>query len=149
MLFGLAEQGNAPSFLSKINKNHVPVKAILVSALFAAICIVINKLIPEKALEILMSLVVSSLIINWLMISITHLKFKQAKQMVGIRTKFPSFIYPISNYICLAFLVGILVIMWITGLKISVELIPVWLLLLYICYVLVKKRKEKQETVER
>lgn len=149
MLFGLAEQGNAPSFLSKLNKNHVPVKAILVSALFAAICIVINKLIPEKALEILMSLVVSSLIINWLMISITHLKFKQAKQETGIKTKFPSFIYPISNYICLAFLIGILVIMWITGLKISVELIPVWLLLLYICYVLMKQRKEKKEAVER
>jgi len=144
MLYGLAQQGNAPAFLSKLNKSHVPVKAILVSGLFAAICIVINKLIPEKALEILMSLVVSSLIINWLMISITHFKFKKAKQAAGIQTKFPSFIYPLSNYICLVFLVGILVIMWITGLKISVELIPGWLLLLYICYLLVKRNKEKQ-----
>lgn len=144
MLYGLAQQGNAPAFLSKLNKSHVPVKAILVSGLFAAICIVINKLIPEKALEILMSLVVSSLIINWLMITITHFKFKKAKQAAGIQTKFPSFIYPLSNYICLVFLVGILVIMWITGLKISVELIPGWLLLLYICYLLVKRNKEKQ-----
>ena len=144
MLYGLAQQGNAPAFLSKLNKSHVPVKAILVSGLFAAICIVINKLIPEKALEILMSLVVSSLIINWLMITITHFKFKKAKQEAGIHTKFPSFIYPLSNYICLVFLVGILVIMWITGLKISVELIPGWLLLLYICYLLVKRNKEKQ-----
>ena len=144
MLYGLAQQGNAPAFLSKLNKSHVPVKAILVSGLFAAICIVINKLIPEKALEILMSLVVSSLIINWLMITITHFKFKKAKQAAGIQTKFPSFIYPLSNYICLVFLIGILVIMWITGLKISVELIPGWLLLLYICYLLVKRNKEKQ-----
>ncbi|MES2418474.1 MAG: amino acid permease [Bacteroidota bacterium] len=142
MLYGLAEQGNAPAFLSKLNKNHVPVKAILVSALFVAMCIVINKLIPEKALEILMSLVVSSLIINWLMISITHLKFKQAKLAAGVKTKFPSFIYPLSNYICLVFLIGILVSMWITGLKISVELIPVWLLLLYVCYRFVSKQKK-------
>lgn len=144
MLYGLAQQGNAPAFLSKLNKSHVPVKAILVSGLFAAICIVINKLIPEKALEILMSLVVSSLIINWLMITITHFKFKKAKQAAGIQTKFPSFIYPLSNYICLVFLIGILIIMWITGLKISVELIPGWLLLLYICFLLVKRNKEKQ-----
>lgn len=144
MLFGLAEQGNAPAFLSKLNKNHVPLKAILVSGLFVAISIVINKLMPEKALGILMSLVVSSLMINWLMISITHLKFRKQKQAEHIKTKFPSFIYPLSNYICLIFLVGILVIMWITGMKLPVELIPGWLLLLYLCYLLVKRKKQQQ-----
>src|SRR5690554_4598862 len=143
MLFGLAEQGNAPSFLSKLNKNFVPINAILISSLFAAICIIINKVMPEKAFEILMSLVVSSLIINWLMISITHLKFRRSKHAEQIKTKFPSYIYPISNYICLVFLLGILVIMWLTGLKISVELIPGWILLLYGCYKFVSKRKAK------
>lgn len=144
MLFGLADQGNAPSFLSKLNKNSVPINAILISSLFAAICIIVNKLMPEKALEILMSLVVSSLIINWLMISITHLKFRRSKDADRIKTKFPSFIYPLSNYICLVFLLGILVIMWITGMKMSVELIPGWIVLLYLCYLLVKRKKEKQ-----
>jgi aromatic amino acid transport protein AroP len=144
MLFGLAEQGNAPAFLSKLNKNHVPLKAILVSGLFVAISIVINKLMPEKALGILMSLVVSSLMINWLMISITHLKFRKQKQAEHLKTKFPSFIYPLSNYICLIFLVGILVIMWITGMKLPVELIPGWLVLLYLCYLLVKRKKQQQ-----
>jgi aromatic amino acid transport protein AroP len=147
MLYGLAEQGNAPSFLSKLNKSSVPLNALLISSLFVAICIIVNKLMPEKALEILMSLVVSSLIINWLMISITHLKFRRSKDAKQIKTKFPSYIYPISNYICLLFLVGILVIMWITGLKISVELIPVWILLLYICYVFVNKQKNKDNGV--
>ncbi len=146
MLFGLSEQGNAPSFLSKLNKNSAPINAILISGLFAAICIVINKLIPEKALEILMSLVVSSLIINWLMISITHLKFRKQKDSDQVKTKFPSFIYPLSNYICLIFLIGILVIMWITGLKISVELIPGWTILLYICYLLVRRKKGNTKT---
>jgi len=143
MLYGLAEQGNAPAFLSKLNKNHVPVKATLVSGLFAAICIVINKLIPEKALGVLMSLVVSSLIINWLMISVVHLKFKNYKKKEQIKTKFPSFIYPISNYLCLVFLVGILALMWITGMKLPVELIPGWIIFLYLCYLLVKRNKQQ------
>ena len=143
MLFGLAEQGNAPSFLSKLNRNSAPINAILISSLFVAICIIINKIMPDKALEILMSLVVSSLIINWLMISITHLKFRKSKEANQIKTKFPSYIYPLSNYICLVFLVGILIIMWITGLKISVELIPGWILLLYISYLFVRRRKVK------
>ena len=139
MLYGLAQQGNAPKFLSKLNKNYVPVMAILVSAVFAAICIVVNKIIPEQALSILMSLVVSALVINWLMISYTHLKFRKAHQLE--KTKFPSFIYPISNYICLFFLAGILIVMWLTGLKMSVELIPLWMLFLYGCYYLVQRKK--------
>ncbi|WP_447642327.1 MULTISPECIES: amino acid permease [Chitinophagaceae] len=142
MLFGLAEQGNAPAFLSKLNKNHVPVRAIIVSAFFAAICIVINKIIPEKALSVLMSLVVSALIINWVMISYTHIKFRRGHE--GIKTKFPSFLYPLSNYVCLFFLCGVLVLMWLTGLKVPVELIPIWILLLYICYLLVNKEERQR-----
>lgn len=142
MLFGLAEQKNAPAFLSKLNKNSAPVNAILISSLFVAICIVINKVIPEQALAILMSLVVSSLVINWLMISITHLKFRQHKERDQVKTKFPSYLYPLSNYICLLFLSGILIVMWITGLKISVELIPIWLILLYLSYWFIHKRKQ-------
>ena len=142
MLYGLAEQGNAPKFLKKLSKNHVPIMAILVSSFFAAICILINKIIPESAFHVLMSLVVSSLVINWIMISITHLKYRQQKDIEKTKTLFPSFLYPISNYICLVFLLGVLVIMWFTGLKISVELIPVWMIFLYISYLIVRANKK-------
>lgn len=139
MLFGLAKQGNAPKFLAKLNNNHVPIMAIMVSAIFAAICIVINKLIPEEALNILMSLVVSSLVINWIMISITHLYFRKSKIREGVKPKFSAFGFPLTNYICLIFLFGVLIIMWITGMKIPVELIPIWLILLYVSYRIVKR----------
>ncbi len=139
MLYGLAEQGNAPQFLKRLNKNYSPVNAILVSAALVGICIIINRIIPEKALEILMSLVVSSLIINWIMISWTHLYFKNNKRIRQQKTLFPSFLYPWSNYICLAFLLGVLVMMWYTGLKVSVELIPIWLAVLWVSYKLSSK----------
>ena len=142
MLYGLAEQGNAPKFLKKVNKNHSPIAAILVSATLVGVTIIINKIIPEKALDILMSLVVSSLIINWIMISWTHIYFKKQKNKDGIKTKFPSLFYPISNIITLIFLLGVLVMMWFTGLKISVELIPIWIILLYISYYFVQKSKK-------
>ncbi|MDN3673313.1 amino acid permease [Flavobacterium branchiarum] len=141
MLYGLADQGNAPKFLMKLNKQAVPINAILISSCFAAICIIINKLIPEEAFSILMSLVVSSLIINWVMISYTHLKFREAKNKENTTTKFPSLFYPISNYICFVFLLGILSIMWITNMKLSVELIPIWLGILFICYKVFKTKK--------
>ena len=144
MLYGLAEQGNAPKFLKKLNKNHAPITALLVSALLVGICIIINKIMPEKALEVLMSLVVSSLVINWIMISWTHLHFKRQKMKDKLTTKFPSLFYPLSNYLTLLFLLGVLGMMWLTDLKISVELIPIWLILLYISYRIVKANKTKK-----
>lgn len=146
MLYGLAEQGNAPRFLRKLNKNHAPITALLVSALLVGFCIIINKIMPEQALEVLMSLVVSSLIINWIMISWTHIHFKRQKLKEKKTTKFPSLFYPISNYLTLLFLLGVLGMMWLTGLKISVELIPIWLILLYISYLLVKANKAKNKS---
>jgi aromatic amino acid transport protein AroP len=140
MLFGLAQQGNAPKFLKKLNKNSVPTNAILISSCFAGICIIINKLVPEKAFEYLMALVVSTLIINWLMICYTHLKFRKEKDREGVKTLFPSIFYPISNYICILFLVAILVLMSITGMEIQVILIPIWLAFLFLMFKLYKPK---------
>lgn len=69
MLFGLAQQGNAPKALASVDKRGVPVNTILVSALVTALCVLINYLAPESAFGLLMALVVSALVINWAMIS--------------------------------------------------------------------------------
>ncbi|WP_323666090.1 amino acid permease [Pectobacterium punjabense] len=141
MLFGLAKQGNAPRALLNVNKRGIPLMALGVSALATALCVVINYLMPGKAFELLMALVVSALVINWAMICITHLKFRAAKQQEGQDTRFKSLGYPVTNVICLLFLAGILVIMAMTpGIQISVLLIPVWLFALAVSY-RVKKKK--------
>ncbi|HEX9173924.1 MAG TPA: aromatic amino acid transporter AroP, partial [Telluria sp.] len=95
---------------------------------------------PGKAFEMLMGLVVSALIINWGMISWIHLRFRAAKRAAGAVTLFPSPVYPVANYLCLAFLAGILVVMFQTPeLRLSVYLIPVWLAALGIGF-LVRRR---------
>ncbi|SFN17431.1 aromatic amino acid:proton symporter, AAT family [Izhakiella capsodis] len=137
MLFGLAKQGNAPRSLLRVDRRGVPVTTILVSAAATAICVLINYLMPDEAFGLLMSLVVSTLVINWAMISLAHLKFRKKKDQQGVQTRFKALIYPFGNWLCLAFLAGILVIMLITpGMAISVWLIPVWLFILAIGYLL-------------
>lgn len=42
MLFGLAQQGNAPKALLSVDKRGVPVNTILVSATVTALCVLIN-----------------------------------------------------------------------------------------------------------
>jgi aromatic amino acid transport protein AroP len=82
-----------------------------------------------------MGLVVSALIINWGLISWIHLRFRAQKKAAGQITQFRSLGYPTTNYLCLAFLAAILVVMYLTpDLRLSVYLIPVWLAALAIGY---------------
>ena len=90
-----------------------------------------------------MSLVVSAIVINWMMLACTHLKFKQKMQQLKHNTLFPTIAYPLSNYICIAFMLSILVIMWLTpDMRIAVILIPFWLLCLTAAYRLKSKQSE-------
>ncbi|MCW1974394.1 UNVERIFIED_ORG: aromatic amino acid transport protein AroP [Pantoea agglomerans] len=143
MLFGLAQQGNAPKALLKVDRRGVPVMSILVSAVATALCVLLNFLMPAEAFGLLMSLVVSALVINWAMISLAHLKFRKKKNQQGVTTRFKAVLYPLGNWICLVFLAGILVLMAMTpGMAISVWLIPVWLIVLAIGY-FVKNKTQK------
>lgn len=135
MLLGLSEQGNAPKFLSKINQRGIPYTAILTSAVVTLICVILNYMFPEKAFKLLMSLVVSAIVINWMVLSLTHLKFKQRMLQLKKVSIFPSIAYPLTNYICVLFMLCILVIMWMTpDMRIAVMLIPVWIACLSLAY---------------
>ncbi|MGO4154048.1 amino acid permease [Cupriavidus sp. YAF13] len=145
MLYGLATQGNAPKALLKVNQRGIPLAALGVSALATAACVAINYFMPGEAFELLMGLVVSALIINWAMISIIHLKFRRDKRAADQETRFKSLGYPLTNYVCLAFLAGILYVMYLTpGLRISVYLIPAWLAVLGLSYRLRQKQKRAE-----
>jgi aromatic amino acid transport protein AroP len=88
-----------------------------------------------------MSLVVSAIVINWMMLACTHLKFKQTMQKLNKTTLFPAIAYPLSNYICIVFMLGILAIMWQTPeMQIAVLLIPVWIICLSFTYWLKQKK---------
>ncbi|GAB7532871.1 amino acid permease [Pseudomonas sp. 3A(2025)] len=142
MLVGMAEQGDAPQSLAHIDRRGVPVRAILVSAVVTLVAVLLNYFMPGKALELLMSLVVATLVINWAMISYSHLKFRQHMQRSGQVPAFKALWYPFGNYLCLAFVGLILVIMlMIPGIRISVFAIPFWLLVMALFYWLKTRRK--------
>ena len=141
MLFGLAEQGNAPKVFLKVNKQGVPIPAVLFSALLIFGCVLLNYFVPEDALGHLMYVVVGALVLNWAMISLTHLKFRQAMKATSTQTKFPSLWSPVSNYLVLIFIATVLYIMWTQGFKESVLMIPVWIVLMAIFFKMIKPTK--------
>lgn len=55
-----------PHALSRINKRGVPVVSLLLSAIATSLGILVNYLLPDQALELLMALVVTTLVLNWI-----------------------------------------------------------------------------------
>ena len=143
MLYGLAQQGNAPKIFSKTNKSGVPIPAVLLSAALIFGCVLLNYFVPEDALGHLMYIVVGALVLNWAMISLTHLKFKQYLQKAKVLSKFPALWAPVSNYIVLIFIAMVLYIMWTQGFKESVLMIPIWIVLMWVLFTVLTKRQKK------
>ena len=141
MLLGLAQQGNAPKIFNRVNRQGVPIPAVLFSALLIFGCVLLNYFVPEKALSYLIYVVVSAAVLNWIMISLIHLKFKQAINAVGVVSKFPALFSPMSNYIVLAFMLMVLYIIWNQGFMLSVLMIPLCIVLLFLLFKIVNIKK--------
>lgn len=143
-LFALAKSGNGPSVFKHLSATGVPLAGILFTSGLTLVAVMLNYLIPNEVFESLLSLSVSCIIICWFMIAATHYKYRQhhIKNGTADQLKFKAFWYPIINFISMAFLIYIAVAMFTMGgtMRISVYLIPVWLIILYIGFKILSKK---------
>jgi len=145
MLYGLAKQGNAPKIFTKSNKHGVPIPSVLLSAFLILGCVPLNYYLPEDALSHLMYVVVGALVLNWLMITLTHLKFKRALRLTNQTSKYPALWAPVSNFVVIIFIGIVLYIMWDQGFKESVLMIPVWITLMLVLFDILNPNEIKTE----
>ena len=135
MLYGMAESGNAPKFFSKLSKRKVPLNGILVSSGMTLIAVILNFLFPGKIFMYLLSIVTGAIIVTWIMIVLTHLKFRKHCEAIGYKTKFPSILYPFTNYFALAFFAAVVAMMFtMEEMRLAVILMPIWILIIWLFY---------------
>ncbi|WP_026878696.1 amino acid permease [Ignatzschineria larvae DSM 13226] len=147
MLYGLAEQGNAPKVFLKLNRNAAPFMAILFSSLCTLVAVVINFLVPEGAFMRIMSLAVAAATITWGLIVIVQYRFRKQVDAKSLSFKVP--FYPFSNFFALGFLILLLIMMTQSGnMKYAVMVMPIWILVLYIGF-RIKKRVTKPKSSGR
>lgn len=150
MLYNLSLQGTAPKSFSKLGKTHVPTTSIIVSALFLLIGVVLNFLFPGKVFTYVTSVATIGAIWVWAIILIVQLRFR--KRLTPDQVKnlhFPMFGYPYLNYIVLAFL-GFVVVMLAFGKDTMVALIvgPIWFAILLACYYIFGLNKKNFKSKE-
>ncbi len=140
MLYGLAEQGNAPKIFLKLNRNSAPFVAILFSSLCTLVAVIINFVVPEGAFMRIMSLAVAAATITWGLIVIVQYKFRKVVGADKLSFKAP--FYPFSNFFAVGFLILLLVMMTQMGsMRYAVMVIPVWIILLFIGFKIKKRVK--------
>ncbi len=143
MLYGLAEQGNAPKIFARLSKNKVPVLATLFSSLCTLGAVILSYLIPGGAFMQVMSLATAAAAITWAMIVLVQLRFRKAHADTELTFKAP--FYPYSNYLCLSFLAMVIAMMTqLDNMKNAVYLIPIWLTIIYIGFTIKKSLANKQ-----
>ena len=135
MLYSMAENSDAPKIFTKLSKNKVPLNGLWFSSAVSFFAVILNYFLPEKIFMYLMSTITIAFIICWSIIVIVHLKFRKYCQANGIVPKFKCYLYPLSNYFCLAFFA--LVIFFMTTMEemlTAVILLPIYLGVIAICY---------------
>lgn len=146
MLFGLSEQGNAPKFLSKVGKKTgVPTYAVLFSSAIVGISVILNAFLPGQVFNIVMSIAILAIIINWVMILFTHLKFRKIIGPAAVeKLKFKMPLFPISNYVTMGYLIMLVVLMaFLPDYRLSLYMAPVWVGILAIAYKIKSSKAKK------
>ena len=141
MLHALALQGNAPSVFKKVSKQGVPYAGVLGSSVIVGIVVIMNMLIPQKLFVYVMSVATIAALINWIMILVTQIKFREKmgpEKTASLTYKMPFF--PYTNYIGIAYflmIAGAMVVM--PDYRIAIMVAPVWLFIIFIGYRIKKK----------
>ncbi len=89
MMFSLSRAGFAPRRFGALNHRGVPLPALLLSTLGIAVAAVLNLLYPAAAFTLMMSISMFGALFTWLMIFVTHLRFRRAHARIPLAFRIP------------------------------------------------------------
>lgn len=116
ILKSMSAAKSAPEFVGKMNKRNVPVGGVLLVCAFYFMGIVLNFFVPEDAFEIVLNLAALGILSTWSFIMLSHISYvRRAKKGIIERSSFRLPGAPYINYITLAFLLLVFVLMWFGG----------------------------------
>lgn len=115
-LRSLAVSGSAPRFLSGMNRNAVPYAAIIAAGTIGLVGVMVNLFYPNEAFDVIANMAGIGICAMWGSIMISNILFVRHCRKNGIeRPKFHVPLAPYSNYLVLAVLGAMIVLMWFEG----------------------------------
>ncbi|MDO3661818.1 amino acid permease [Bacillus sp. C28GYM-DRY-1] len=143
MVYSLAKDNNAPESMAKLTPRKVPKNALFFSAIVILIGVTLNYIMPEGVFTLITSISTVCFIYIWGITVICHMKYRKTRPELAKTNKFKLPLYPFTNYLILAFLAFILVVLALAqDTRVSLFVTPVWFILLIVIY---KVRKAKHQ----
>ena len=135
MIYALAKRGHAPSSMRRLTHSSVPYQATIFSAAVLLITVVLNYVMPEAVFVMITSISTFCFIFIWAMMVICHLKYRKKNPELAAQSKFNMPLFPVMNYIILAFFVFILGILALNeDTRIALLFTPIWFVILWAFY---------------
>ncbi|MFC7366073.1 MULTISPECIES: amino acid permease [Bhargavaea] len=135
MLFSLAKEKDAPEQFANLDRRKVPSRALFFSAGVILISVILNYVMPEGVFTLITSISTVCFIFIWGITVLSHLKYRKTRPELAKANKFKMPLYPFANYLILAFLAFVLVVLAIAeDTRISLMVTPVWFIMLAVIY---------------
>lgn len=135
MMYGLGKTQNAPPAMLKLTKNKVPSNALFFSTGVILIAVVLNYVMPENVFTMITSISTVCFLFIWGIIVLSHLKYRRTRKELAQKSKFKMPLFPIANYVILAFLVFVAIVLGLAeDTRIALIFTPVWFFFLLVIY---------------
>lgn len=150
MIYGLAQDGNAPGAFGKLSKRRVPQNALLFSAVFMLVGLVMLYSGDSVIGAFVAVTSVASVIIifTWSMIMVTYVVYRRRRPQLHAASAFklPGSVY--MPYVCLAFFAFVLVALTqAADTRLGLMLAPIWFLILGVAWFMNRKTPLQQARV--
>ncbi|WP_315080962.1 amino acid permease [uncultured Clostridium sp.] len=150
MVYSLAKENNAPESMKKLTSHQVPSNATMFSATVILISVILNYIMPEGVFVLITSISTFCFIFIWAIIVICHLRYRKTNPELAAKNKFKMPLYPIINYIILAFFAFVIVVLALNDeTRVALFVTPVWFIMLGVIYKILKSKKKNEEYAKR
>jgi AAT family amino acid transporter len=114
MIYSLSLEEKAPKWFAHVSKSSVPARSIVFSACCMLIGVVLNYTVPGKAFGYVTSVATFVGIFVWFIITWCQMNFRRKLTPEQVKNlKFPMWGFPWANYLAIAFLFFVLVVMFL------------------------------------
>jgi L-asparagine transporter-like permease len=142
MMYSLAEAGDAPKAFKKINKNGIPMFALLVST-GGIVLAALLQVFMESSYPFLMGISMFGAIFTWFMVFVSHLFFR--KKWTGRKLPVRMMGYPFLPLLGAVLLLSLMITTWFTDFNILLKFGVPWLIGLTIIYYVREQMRKKQD----
>ncbi|CDG18329.1 amino acid permease [Xenorhabdus doucetiae] len=143
MMYGMAQEKQAPASFTRLTKNGVPWVTVLTMSGILLVGVVLNYLLPEKVFIIIASIATFATVWVWLMILLSQYTMRRKMPAEEVKQlKFPVPFWPVAPTLAIAFMAFVIAVLgYFPNTRIALYVGIMWIALLTLSYYLwVKKR---------